>query len=307
MDSEDAELIQKLTEEAPYFSAAHLLNSSLKKETKSTTLASLYTNGKLSKRFYNLELSENGVIDEDLDNQDVFNEIEELDTNQFPEQSIEIDALRKNNLHNDIISTLDFDKVEIIEEEEALSVSTIETVVSDLETVVPEQIEEARVSKYDDDQLPYTFLWWLAKTRASHKAIFQPYASPKPANKEDQNPLQQQYVEHIFHLQTGVGIDETLQKEDFENTGGKNNDIIEAFLEKDPQIKPPQHNKLDSENKARKSAEDQNDVVSETLANIYIEQMLYRKAIETYEKLVLKFPEKSRYFADLIKSLEKKL
>ena len=35
--------------------------------------------------------------------------------------------------------------------------------------------------------------------------------------------------------------------------------------------------------------------------------MLYDKAIETYEKLSLKFPEKSRYFADLIQSIEKKI
>jgi hypothetical protein len=46
--------------------------------------------------------------------------------------------------------------------------------------------------------------------------------------------------------------------------------------------------------------------VSETLAQIYIDQMLYHKAIATYKKMMLKFPEKSRYFASQIEQLEKK-
>ena len=61
------------------------------------------------------------------------------------------------------------------------------------------------------------------------------------------------------------------------------------------------------ENKARKSAEDPNDLVSETLAAIYTEQMLFHKAIDTYKKLSLKFPEKRTYFADQISELEKKI
>jgi hypothetical protein len=63
---------------------------------------------------------------------------------------------------------------------------------------------------------------------------------------------------------------------------------------------------LDNENKARKSSEDQDELVTETLAQIYIDQMLYPKAITTYKKLMLKFPEKSRYFASQIEELEKR-
>jgi hypothetical protein len=83
--------------------------------------------------------------------------------------------------------------------------------------------------------------------------------------------------------------------------------IIDEFIKKDPQITPPRPEQIDNENKAKRSAEDHNDLVSETLAKIYIEQMLYHKAIDTYEKLSLKFPEKSRYFADLIQSIKKKI
>ena len=62
----------------------------------------------------------------------------------------------------------------------------------------------------------------------------------------------------------------------------------------------------DNENKAKKSSEDVDEIVTETLARIYTEQMLYPKAINVYKKLMLKFPEKSRYFASQIEELEKR-
>lgn len=172
-----------------------------------------------------------------------------------------------------------------------------------------QEAEAQTVSKYNDDKLPYTFLWWLAKTRKEHEQIFQPYVTTKtPAPHTNNNELQQQYVEHIFHLQTPFNIADEAQKETKnELTHANGNDIIDNFIKNEPQIKPPKPEQINNENKAKKSAEDHNDLVSETLAAIYIEQMLYQKAIDTYEKLSLKFPEKSRYFANLIKSLEKKI
>jgi hypothetical protein len=65
--------------------------------------------------------------------------------------------------------------------------------------------------------------------------------------------------------------------------------------------------KLDNENKAKRSSEDQDVMVTETLARIYSDQMLYHKAIATYKKLMLKFPEKKLYFAAQIEQLEKKI
>jgi hypothetical protein len=166
------------------------------------------------------------------------------------------------------------------------------------------EVENSQVSNYHDENLPYTFLWWLAKTRKEHQS-FQPYAQPKKGNSQE---LQQQYVEHIFHLQTHLTENEALidpAAQDKPLT--KDFEIIDSFIRNDPQITPPNAEQIDNENKAKKSAEDQNDLVSETLASIYIEQMLYDKAIDTYEKLSLKFPEKSRYFADLIQSIQKKI
>jgi hypothetical protein len=167
------------------------------------------------------------------------------------------------------------------------------------------------LSKYNDDKMPYTFMWWLDKTRREHAITLQPYAKPPAANpyaaKNPTNELQQQYYENIFHL-TSL---EELGKDSIEAPAGlqtkrKEHEIIERFIQEEPQIKPQSSDKLDNENKAKKSAEDQDELVTETLAAIYTDQMLYHKAIASYKKLMLKFPEKSRYFAAKIEQLEKR-
>lgn len=170
------------------------------------------------------------------------------------------------------------------------------------------------VSKYHDEKMPYTFMWWLDKTRKEHGFLYQPYAKA-PANKPEKSTeakpqadeLQQQYFENIFHLSTVEELtpDEAAQTIEFDMQS-KGDRIIQRFITEDPQIHPPVGEKLDTENKAKKSSEDHNDLVTETLARIYADQMLFPKAIATYKKLMLKFPEKSRYFASRIENLEKK-
>ena len=54
---------------------------------------------------------------------------------------------------------------------------------------------------------------------------------------------------------------------------------------------------------ARKSAQDHEDLISETLARIYAQQGNIAKAITTYERLALKLPQKKAYFASLIEKL----
>jgi hypothetical protein len=45
---------------------------------------------------------------------------------------------------------------------------------------------------------------------------------------------------------------------------------------------------------------------TETLASIYIEQGFHKRALDVYAKLILLFPEKSSYFATLVKEIKNK-
>ena len=76
--------------------------------------------------------------------------------------------------------------------------------------------------------------------------------------------------------------------------------ILDKFLRENPVITRPKAEFYSPVNMARQSAEESEEMVSETLAQIYVRQGLYKKAILTYEKLVLLYPDKKTYFAALI-------
>ena len=82
--------------------------------------------------------------------------------------------------------------------------------------------------------------------------------------------------------------------------------IIDRFIEEEPRITPIKATIYNPVNMARKSTVQPDDVVTETLAMIYAQQGNFEKAISFYEKLSLKFPEKSVYFASLIQELKNK-
>lgn len=82
--------------------------------------------------------------------------------------------------------------------------------------------------------------------------------------------------------------------------------IIDRFIEEEPRITPIKATIYNPVNMARKSTIQPDDVVTETLAMIYAQQGNFEKAIAFYEKLSLKFPEKSVYFATLIQELKNK-
>ncbi len=79
--------------------------------------------------------------------------------------------------------------------------------------------------------------------------------------------------------------------------------LIDRFLEEEPKLSKPRAGFFNQNEFVSQSNIDHDEIVSETLARVYITQGNLPKAIKIFEKLSLNFPEKSGYFAAQIENL----
>lgn len=114
---------------------------------------------------------------------------------------------------------------------------------------------------------------------------------------------------HSFNEWLQLSKFEPINRENVQDDGSTKLDIekkfelIEKFIESSPKIKPVKESLPEPINIA-KSNETPSALMTETLAKIYLEQKKYAKAIQAYEILILKYPEKSSFFADRINDIK---
>ena len=82
-------------------------------------------------------------------------------------------------------------------------------------------------------------------------------------------------------------------------------EIISRFLRKNDYRIVAEEGEVDNEVCTEADIDDEDDLVSEELAEIYLAQGLKSEAIEIYRKLSLLNSEKSIYFAEKIENIEK--
>ena len=80
-------------------------------------------------------------------------------------------------------------------------------------------------------------------------------------------------------------------------------DLIDEFIKNSPKIEFSEEEKLDSEITIDTKIKDE--LITETLAKIYVTQKKFNKAIKAYDILSLKYPKKSSFFADQINYIKK--
>lgn len=102
--------------------------------------------------------------------------------------------------------------------------------------------------------------------------------------------------------QTFINVE--TEKNEKESKLSKNIEKIDKFIKEEPKIKIDTSKESISD-LSEESTKDNNEIVTETLAKIYISQNKKHKAIEIYKKMIVKYPEKITYFANQIKLLEK--
>ncbi|HEY9169722.1 MAG TPA: tetratricopeptide repeat protein [Lutibacter sp.] len=79
--------------------------------------------------------------------------------------------------------------------------------------------------------------------------------------------------------------------------------LIDKFIELNPKIKPIDKNAINMDLIMESSTENDS-LMTETLAKVYLEQKKYENAIKAYRILILKYPEKSGFFADRINAIK---
>ena len=157
--------------------------------------------------------------------------------------------------------------------------------------------ELKRASIYiQDRRMLYTFLYW--HTEKEYLEVFGDQPLPAPGE--------------LLEMEYASGTTYQLDKpaEEDELFAG----LVESFRKKSPRknreslvdkfLKEEQLLHL-NENGDVIELPKEDEFVSETLANIYARQGYYEKAIEVFEKLSLKYPEKSVYFAGQIEEIKK--
>jgi hypothetical protein len=98
--------------------------------------------------------------------------------------------------------------------------------------------------------------------------------------------------------------EEKLIEKKLQNTNLSKTELIDKFLDLNPRIIPDRDYISNSDLPRDSMILQDEELFSETLAKIYIKQEHFDKALLTYEKLCLKYPEKNIYFASQINKIE---
>lgn len=162
-----------------------------------------------------------------------------------------------------------------------------------------EEIKEQEVPEYNIEEV-------FNQQEVEEKIEEEPVAEAKEEEKEEEKSEAVSFYDWLA-LKGKREEEAKIEEEKAETEPEKKVDIdsiIGKFLNEQPTISRPKAEFYNPTDMAKRSVEDNNDIVTESLAKLYLKQHLYTKAITVYEKLCLLIPEKSETFASQIKKIK---
>jgi hypothetical protein len=157
----------------------------------------------------------------------------------------------------------------------------------------------------DDSLLDFSYSKGKSQTEKQETDKLQKIDNEQNANisdtpKENESSLPETELQSFDHWINKLSGNSAIEK-----SPHKKHEIIESFIHADAGvIRADKETQLHGD-VSKGSAEENEGFITDTLAKIYVKQGLYNKAIYAYEKLCLKYPEKSIYFASQIEEIKR--
>jgi hypothetical protein len=212
---------------------------------------------------------------------------EEIEENLKLIELFKTEANKKPTEHTSISPEKIKEEEITVKEEDQLS----QTLPLKTEEIVDEALEDKREDPVSYEELPHAYIY-----SSRLEDVFLQELEIDSVHHRSEADLLLNYLDFIYENKLGKMRDKKKQKE-----------IIEKFIHADPVIPAlkPEALKENQEDLASESGKINKNPISETFAKILALQGKKQKAIEIYEQLILKFPEKKAYFAAEIDKLKK--
>jgi hypothetical protein len=195
----------------------------------------------------------------------------------------EIPEARVEPIEESIYNALQEASTAVFEEIPVVTEKTKETEIQDTVKTAEENLEIGKPLDFSVNE-KHSFQEWLQLAR------------PEPIDRTNEGPHEA--------VKTETKEEKIVVNEMMDEEKKKKAEIIDKFIETNPKISPIKQTAINPAILPDSYKEDNSYLMTETLARVYLEQKKYTKAIQAYEILILKYPEKITFFADRISDIK---